>query len=217
MEIFYRVSPYLSTNPNPLGRDKKHIVYECFKSFKKALTGQKVTILSDHVPTDWYELFKGYPVITSPQGNIESFHKQLDLVCKLPNEEKVMLVEDDYLWIPGSIGVIEKALDTFTIMSPYDHPAHYQEERFKHQAKRMILVDNQTYREAPSNTLTFATHAWVIKQNIDIIKSFGVRDHELFMTLEHDMFVPVPSLATHLVEGLLAPNRKMSDYGYKNN
>lgn len=217
MKIFYRVSPYLSTHPNPLGANKKNIVYECFKSFKRSLTGQSVTIISDNIPTDWFEIFKGYEVLKSKTGNIETFHKQIDLVCKLPNEEKVMFAEDDYLWIPESMGLIEKALDEFSLVSPYDHPGHYIEERFKHKPKRMVLVGNQTYREALSNTLTFATYAWLIKQNKDLIKTFGVRDHEMFMSLEHDMFVPVPSLATHLVVGLLAPNRKLSEYGYNNN
>lgn len=207
MKIFYRVSPYLSTNPNPLGRDKKHIVYTCFKSFQKALTGQEVTIIADNIPTDWYGLFKGYHVDHSPAGNVQTFHRQLDHVLKLPNEEKVALVEDDYLWVPESFGLIERALDEIDLLSPYDHPGHYIEERFKHQAKRMVLIDNQTWRDAPSNTLTFATHAWLVKQSADMIKSMGVQDHKLFMSLEQDMFVPVPSLATHLVEGLLAPNR----------
>jgi len=164
MIVYYRVSPFLSSNPNPLGRDKKHIVYTCFNSFKKALTGQEVIIIADSIPTDWYDLFKGFKVIKSPSGNVQSFHKQIDEICKLPNEEKVMLVEDDYLWIPESIGKIEKALDDMELISPYDHPRHYQEERFR-SPKEMRLVNNNTYREAPSNTLTFATFAWVIKQN----------------------------------------------------
>lgn len=207
MKIFYRVSPFLSSNPNPMGRDKKHIVYECFKSFQKSLTGQEVTIIADSIPTDWYELFKDYRVLIAPNGNVPSFHKQLDEVCKLPNEEKVALIEDDYLWIPGAMGKIERALDEFNLVSPYDHPGHYLEERFQ-TPKRMRLIEDQTWREAPSNTLTFATHAWLIKQNIDMIKAMGIQDHKMFTTLEHDMYVPVPSLATHLVTGLLAPNRE---------
>lgn len=205
MKIYYRVSKFLSSNPNPLGKDKKYIVYTCFNSFKEALTGQEVYIIADSIPTDWYELFKGYPVIKSASGNVESFHKQISEVCKLPNEEKVFFVEDDYLWQPDSIGKIENALDELTLISPYDHPGHYLEPRFQ-APKQMRLIENQTYREAPSNTLTFATFAWVIKQNQDMIRSYGVRDHDLFTDLEHQMYVPVPSMATHLVEGLLAPN-----------
>lgn len=205
MKIYYRVSPFLSSHPNPLGRDKKHIVYTCFKSFQEALGDQDVSIVADSMPTDWYELFRGYNIIKSPSGNVQSFHKQIDLVCKLPNEEKIMLVEDDYLWLPDSINKIEEALDSLELISPYDHPGHYTEERFQ-TPKLMKLINGHTYREAPSNTLTFATHAYLIKQNQILIKSYGTRDHEMFESLRTKMFVPVPSFSTHLVEGLLAPN-----------
>lgn len=206
MNIYYRVSPYLSIHPNPLGKDKKKIVYECFNSFKKGLTDQKLFIIADNVPTDWYELFKGYPIIKSKTGNVETFHRQIDEACKLEGE-KVFFVEDDYLWKEDAITKIEEALDTFGLVSPYDHPAHYTEERFKHQPKRMRLIKNQTWREAPSNTLTFATWSDIIKKNRYKIESFGIRDHEMFASLDHDLYVPVPSLATHLVTNLLAPNQ----------
>ena len=206
MKIFYRVSPYLSSNPNPLGTNKYKIIKRCFKSFKEALGDQEVIILNDSLHPDWKEIFDGFEMVDSPNGNVESFQKQIDLICELPDGEKVMFVDDDYLWVKGSINKIEKALDELVIVSPYDHPGHYREDRFKNDMKKMVLVDNQTYREAPSNTLTFATHAWVIKQNQELIKSFGIRDHEMFMELDHELYVPVPSFATHLVTGVLAPN-----------
>jgi hypothetical protein len=201
--IVYRTCPYLSSNPNPLGVDKNFIIKTCFESFKKGSSGFEVKIINDSVDGS---IFEGYEIIQGKVGNIESFHQQLDIACQLDNHEKVMLVEDDYLWVEGAAAKIERALDELDIISPYDHPGHYREERFKHNPKRMVLIDDQTYRECPSNTLTFATKAYVIKQNIDLIKSFGIRDHELFSSLPHDMYCPVPSLATHLVEGLLAPN-----------
>lgn len=204
MKVFYRVSPYLSSNPNPFSDDKKEIVYRCFNSFKKALTNQEVMVISDGIPSDWYNLFKGHRVVQGRNGNVETFHQQVDLICKLDNEEKVMFVEDDYLWKEGAIKTIEDALDEFTLLSPYDHPGHYTEPRFIHQPKEMYLHNNQVYRKAPSNTLTFATYAWVIQQNKQLIKGFGVRDHDMFTALKMDMFVPVPALATHLVKGLLS-------------
>lgn len=209
MKIFYRVSPFLSSHPNPLGADKKKIVYECFNSFKKNITDQEVTIISDNVPTDWYELFRSFNVLKSKTGNVATFHRQLEEVFKLDDEEKVFLVEDDYLWTKGSIEKIERALDYVDLVSPYDHPGHYIEDRFKNEPKRMILIDTQTYREAPSNTLTFACRAKIIKNNVRVIKRFGINDHGMFQELQRlgtIMYVPVPSLATHLVEGLLAPN-----------
>jgi len=207
MLILYRTSPYLSTNPNPLGTYKLGIVERCFESFKKANNGSKIIVIADGFTDEEKDnLFKGCTIIEGNHGNIETFHQQLDLVCNLDNDEKVMIVEDDYLWVEGAIDQLEKALDVFEIVSPYDHPAHYLEPRFKDNAKRMVLVNGHTYRDCPSNTLTFATKAYVIKQNIDKIKPFGIRDHELFESLTQDKWCAVPALATHLVTGLLSPN-----------
>jgi len=208
MLILYRVSPYLSSNPNPLGTDKFYIIKTCFESFKKANNGSKVIVIADGFSEEGKKLFEPYEVVEGNHGNVETFHQQLNLVCNLPNEEKVFLVEDDYLWIEGAIAKLERALDELEIVSPYDHPGHYLEERFKYEPKRMVLIEDQTYRTCPSNTLTFATRAYIIKQNVEFIKSFGIRDHDLFQSLGIDMWCSVPSLATHLVTGLLAPNRK---------
>ena len=206
MTIYYRVSPYLSRNKNPLGEDKQSIISVCFDSFKKALDGQKVIILSDCLNEDQLKIFDGFEVIAAQQGNEGSFHHQLDLASALDRSEKVFLVEDDYLWQPEAIREIELALDVLQLVSPYDHPGHYLEDRFSSQERRMALINNRTYRSAPSNTLTFATTSGVLQDHLGMIKSYGVRDHELFSDLPVEMYVPVPSLATHLVTGLLAPN-----------
>lgn len=203
MLILYRLSPHLSVNPNPLGGDKSSIIETCFKSFKKANNGSRIIIINDGCSSNTLE---GYETIGGAGGNIPTFHQQLDYATTLQDEEKVFFVEDDYLWVEGAISKIERSLDELEIVSPYDHPGHYFEERFKNEPKLMRLIDNQTYREAPSNTLTFATKAGLIKKNLDLIKPFGIRDHELFQALPYKMWCAVPSLATHLVVGLLAPN-----------
>jgi hypothetical protein len=66
------------------------------------------------------------------------------------------------------------------------------------------------YRTAPSNTLTFACRVSVIRYNLDLIKSFKLRDHEMFQALGVDLWVPVPSSASHLVTGLTAPGFKLN-------
>lgn len=212
MKVFYRASPFLSPNPNPLGKDKMFILKKCWESFRKTCK-EKVFLIADRLEESIIEYIFDKNIeliIPKKEGNLGTFWEQLDLVSQLPNEEKVFLVEDDYLWIEDCFEKIEKALDFLDLISPYDHPGHYLEERFKNEPKKMVLIEGQTYREMPSNTLTFATKAWVIKQNFEMIKSFGLADHEMFTALNEKgigLWCPVPSLATHLVVGLLAPNR----------
>lgn len=206
MKIFYRVSPFLSIHKNPLGQSKEYILEQCLKSFLFQFHNFDITFILDHPTDHMRNLFKIHGnIIETNLDNIGTFHKQLDLVAQLPNEEKVMLVEDDYLWADGAAEIVN-ALDEFEIVFPYDHPGHYIEDRFRYAPKRIVLHNGHTYRDAPSNTLTFATYAYVIKQNLEKIKTFDVRDHELFQALPQDKWCAIPAFATHLVEGLLSPN-----------
>lgn len=193
MKIFYRTCSKSSTHKIPLvSSNKKDIIEICFQSFSTFNSSSFDLIVLDD---DKLKL-----------GNVGTFHRQLDMVCELDNEEIVMLVEDDYLWVPGKIEELRQAAKQLFLVSPYDHPGHYTEDRFREESKKMRLINGHTYRTAPSNTLTFACQAWVIKQNVDLIKSFCLRDHDMFQSLPVQMWCPVPSFATHLVDGLLAPN-----------
>lgn len=194
-----------------MGNNKYEIVEKCLNSFLNARDNDcKITFLADSMEPEWVEKrLKPYGEVIIPHtGNVETFTEQIDLVCQLGNEEKVMVVEDDYLWRPNTLKQIENALDELPIIFPYNHPGHHTEPRFRDQAKRIRLINGFTYHDVPSNTLTFATKAYVIKQNYEKIRSFGVRDHELWQSLGIDMWSPDLSISSHMVEGLLAPNHK---------
>jgi len=208
MIVFYRVSPFLSSNPNPLGNNKDLIIEKCLDSFQKTNDiNAEVVFINDSLSEEWVNKLKKIgKVINSDSGNIETFHKQLDEVCKLPNEEKVLIMEDDYLWRANTLSLLNSGLDVLDLISPYDHPGHYREERFINEPKIIKEINGVIYRTAPSNTLTFACRAWVIKQNLALMKSFGIQDNDMFQALPIKMWVPTYSFATHLVTGLLAPN-----------
>lgn len=209
MQVLYRISPFNSTHPNPMGNNKYENNEKCLNSFLNARdTDCKITFITNALDSEWVDKhLKPYgEVVEAPTGNVETFTEQLDLVCNMGNEDKVMIVEDDYLWRPNTLKQIEDALDELPIIFPYNHPGHHTEPRFRDQAKRIRLINGFTYHDVPSNTLTFATKAYVIKQNYEKIRPFGVRDHELWQSLSIDMWSPDLSISTHLVEGLLAPN-----------
>ena len=119
----------------------------------------------------------------------------------------ILFVEDDYLWRPNTLPLLENALKTLKVLSPYDHPAHYTEERFdkKYETK---LIGNEVYRTCPSNTHTFAVTKEVLKKNIALFTRYGVHDHEMFTELNKtdQLWCPAYSFATHLAGGNLAPN-----------
>ena len=204
MQILYRACPINSPNPPPVhAKNKYELIKMCLDSFMKAIDGHKITFILDKMHEDWLPLFEGKgEIIRTNDGNVGTFHKQLELARKM---DKVFFVEDDYFWRPGTVKLIEDALDELDIISPYDHPSHYTEERFDKKYETR-LINNHVYRTAPSNTLTFATHGRFINEYWPKWIGAGIADHELFQSLPLKIWNPTNSYATHMVKGLLAPN-----------
>jgi hypothetical protein len=210
MNIYYRVSPFRPDNPAVVFPDDKlFLVKFSHDSFLKAGgNNYKTTYILDSCE-NWNEHFSKYGKIV----NIVSHDKQTSLLTAydfaLRDGEDSFFVEDDYLWRPETMKQLENALKILKVLSPYDHPAHYTEERFdKHYETK--LIDGFTYRACPSNTHTFAIEKETFKNNFDLIKKYGINDHAMFSELNKfaQMFCPCYSCATHLASGCLAPNVK---------
>ncbi len=207
MQIIYRISPFKPDNPALFYSDDKwKLVEMCHNSFIKAGgTKYPTTYIIDSC--DWGKMFKVYGDILDirTHSKLQSLLTAFDVASKF--DDKVLFVEDDYLWRPDTISLIDTALDILPVLSPYDHPGHYTEDRFDHKYE-IKLIGNQTYRTCPSNTHTFSIRGDIFKQNFDMIRKFGVSDHEMFTELNKvaQLWCPIPSFATHLATGCLAPN-----------
>jgi len=206
LTTFYRAAPFKSGNPSPLKCDKYTQTKLCLESFLDTKPEKIIFLLDSY---DDQSLFEPYGEIIdcTGLGNVGTFHKQIEM-CN-DTEDDVFFVEDDYLWVPDTFKYMKEAVKELDFLSPYDHPGHYLEERFdKHY--EMKLIGNRTYREAPSNTLTFAMRNEVAKKTMTTMLRFGISDHPMFEYLRNEMGLrmhnPVPSFATHLVVGCIAPN-----------
>lgn len=197
MITIYRTCGQLSTNFPPewattVGKDsydKITLVTKCMRSW------------SDQIN----------PIISVDDGswgNAAHFLNGIDKACSYNDDEVVFLLEDDYLFRPDTIKQLEVACESLMFVSPYDHPAHYTEERLdKHYD--VALVNGLTYRSAPSNTLTFAGKAKYFKQFRAFFHKWGISDHELWTDIQQNggkLWNPSYSFATHMVKNCLAPN-----------
>jgi len=189
-----------------LGTDKFVIINKCLQSFLNFcdFTKHKITFICDSVPDEWIKYIEPYGEVirVTDCGNVGTFHMQLDLARKA--NDKVLVCEDDYLW-RGKIEQLERAVDELDFVSPYDHPSHYDMwDKFE-----IRLIDGKTYRDAPSNTLTFAGHSDIFAKYYGDMIPFGIGDHPMFDHLRNlgvQNWVPCYSLATHLVVNLIAPS-----------
>ena len=207
MEIVYRISPFKPDNlPVYYPDDKWKLVQMCHKSFLNAGGGNyKITYIINSC--DWGKHFKGGDIVKiRATSKLESLRAAFKV--GLETGEDVLFVEDDYLWRPGTIPLLEHALKTLRVMSPYDHPSHYAEERFNDFPFRLKQIGNEVYRTCPSTTHTFAVTKDVMKENYNLISDYGVQDHEMYTELNKvaQLWCPTYSFATHLAGGNLAPN-----------
>lgn len=209
MNIIYRICPHASSNKPPIYKeDKLKLAEICLDSFLNAVCSKdKITFLSDGMPIEWFSKLSMYGDVIdcTGLGNVGTFRTQIELG---KNMDKVLFCEDDYLWRPNTVRELEKAVVELPFVSPYDHPGHYTEPRFDHKYE-CKLINNIVYRSSPSNTLTFATTGKVLTALWPRMLSFGINDHEMFNSLSEmgwGIWNPTYSFATHMVDGLLAPN-----------
>ena len=205
MNIVYRISPFKPDNlPVYYPDDKWKLVQMCHKSFLSAGGSEyKTTYVVDSC--DWGKHFKGKIVNINTGNKNKSLLAAFDVASKI--DDDILFLEDDYLWRPNTIPLLEVALKALRVVSPYDHPAHYTEDKFDHIFKTTI-VGNQVYRTCPSTTHTFAINKEVFRDNKDMMDRYGVNDHEMFTELNESsqLWCPTYSFATHLAGGCLAPN-----------
>lgn len=209
MRVIYRACP--QGNPkNKVIEDKHEMVEFCFNSFLKAFSGvdYKLKILLDKPNNSFRKIFEGYDVEESfydslGEGNVKSFHRQIDLA--LEYGECYLFVEDDYYFFPNAGKVMERAVQTFPFVSPYDHPAHY-EGAFLLAARNIVYIGHH-FQTVPSTTLTFGGSYEALADEADTMKEYGWADHPMFMdiTQRYPLYAPIPTLATHMEVESLSP------------
>ena len=214
MHIILRTSPYESQHKPPFGyeRRKSEMCSVCWKSFVGQIDFEedKLTIINDGWTTkEFGEIYHApkMEIVEGDCGNLETFYQQLSLK-KL--DKTVLLLEDDYLWRPNTLNPLKKAVLELGFVSPYDHPGHHTEERFD-KNKLTVMVGGFTYHKVPSNTLTFACTSKLLDEYMHIMLANGIMDHEMWTQIG-GLFAPNASFATHMVDGLLAPNFNWSEY-----
>jgi hypothetical protein len=203
-------------NPNkkrPSNLSKMELVKYCYESVITAFPRSEITFLVDKPNLELINLIDSCPNLHTiatfhfgswDEGNIGTFHNQLDLAVK--DGGKVLLLEDDYFFLPGAEYIIENALDKLEFLTPYDHPGYYTEDI--HNYKREIIVaGGHHWQTITSTTLTFATTSKALENVIETMKKYGWQDHNMWLeiTKNHKLYSPIPSLATHMESPYLAP------------
>ena len=217
MHVIYRITSIPSTNPSPIHQDNKNKLNElCLESFLIAFGDlkPKIIFLADHCDKECLKMIGEnceaydyrFEIIESNHGINQAMIKSYDLASNM--DKYVLFQECDYLYNGVCGKTFLKALREFKLVSPYDHLNFYKDPNLHSEHCTIKLVDNHHFRSTERNTMTWGCHTDIIRENIDMLKKHGYLDGQVWYDLfekGHELYVPVPAMATHMAKDWLAP------------
>lgn len=223
MKVFYRIYPGKPDDRPFANGDKLKLVQGCLQSFMTsvAIADAHITFLLDDCPTAWalavHDIVRPYLHVGAVTydiveldgiGNKPSFLKQLEMALDGPDDEFVYFAEDDYLYRPMAVA---KMLGFSNVMAnsfitPYDHPDRYSRGDDRFVKSHIEVWDDWHWRTAESTTMTFGAPRELIKDNIHRIQYRACEGRGMWYSIPaaYRLWGPIPSLATHVQDGVLA-------------
>ena len=205
-----------STNPSPiLNDDKDALNWLCLKSFVTSFGDlvPKIHFLCDFCPP--YYVQKIREIV--PNSWIEEIEftrlgingtalRSYELARE--KDDIVLFQECDYLYRPNVMNTFAHAVRELGLVSPYDHKNFYMDSSIHSDKVTLKLVSDCHFRSTERNTMTFAVAPSVFVDGYDIFMKYGYLDSDVWHELRakgHPLYVPIPSFATHMADGWLAP------------
>lgn len=214
MIAIYRLCGIASSNPSPIYQDNKYQLNKlCLKSFINAFSDvkPKVIFLLDQCGVEYHKLLSSVPfeheIEQANLGINGTMLRAYEIASEV--DDYVIFQECDYVY-RGVIGnTYLQAMKQLGIVSPYDHPNFYHLRELHSETCDIRLVDNYHFRTCERNTMTWGCHSSIIKKHREIFDRYGYLDGQVWYDLKAEgieLFSPLLSFATHMVESCLAPS-----------
>ena len=196
LAVVYRLYPLVSKDPFLFGDSKFDLARQCLKSFADGLGSLRVKIwvLLDGCPAPYEDLCREllcryeYQLIKLPGvGGVQTFEKQIEILCSQTFSENVYLAEDDYLYSPKSI---EVALQAFleigqpSFMTLYDS-ADYYSMKFHEYERRVTIILGSHWQAVSCTTFTFMATKTILNETKTVFSTYasGNFDSSIWMSL----------------------------------
>ena len=217
--LFYRISDgsYAKDKPNYIS--KKTCLKNCYRVFRNT----EIHLIADNVLDEtWSWIDIQFPHIKKERtlfGNgAASFNHALTIALKLPLNDIIYFVEDDYLHRENSLSVLKEGImlgaDYVTL---YDHPDKYLDTDNPFVDKdgevtKVFLTKSCHWKMTSSTTMTFASTVRTLKQDEKILRSRTINHHpddfNMFADLSdlgRSLVSPIPGFSTHGQSDFLSP------------
>ena len=215
MKVIYRISD----GGNPKNKPSYVTKRGCFTHFMKISQGYEVFVIADNVSDDTFMFLNNY----IPKENIKrtNLHNSRSFIYAVQfaienfkDNEKVYLVEDDYIHTLDALDIINEGLDISDYVSGYDHPDKYLNHNEGGpnpfiseggELTRVLMTKNKHWKLTNSCCMTFATTVSVLKKDLEIYVKYcngnNINDFGIFCELighkKRKLVSPIPSVSTH--------------------
>jgi hypothetical protein len=212
--------PSLNVSPSPiLADDKYELNAFCLRSFIKGMADlePKIHFILDKCPIAYDGMLETYV-----PWEYEMEHTNLGINGSMLraynlaglSDEIVLLQECDYLYQPKVGKLLESAIEKLRLVSPYDHLNFYRDRNIHSATCDITLVKNHHFRTTERNVMTWGATPDYFARNIDLLEKYGYLDSDIWYDLkdrDEKLWVPIPSLATHMHKDFLAPGVEWSN------
>lgn len=242
ISILYRTDPSEHNAPRPSWFSKELCLKSLLGAFKllQDKASANLTVIHDgrmHQNPEWSDALKrlvepyGSIIELEQRGNSGSCIEAIHQGASLPDEEIVILSEDDYLWLPAALIGLFHALTELpaNYATAYDHPVRYQPDYplgadYPHWHSSIYITEERHWRPQESTCMTFGAKAKTLLEDIEYFVKYrdngkgSPEDRELFREMQglgiykykdpgnpRLLLGPIPSLNTHAHLPWLAP------------
>jgi len=208
-----------STNPSPyFQKDKFKLNELCLRSFCSGyesvpnLMNLSVYFILDHCDKEYEKMIDG---ICQFDKTIQHTNLGINNTCLLQydlamqsNSDVFLFQECDYIYQPQSGLKLLEGVKKLSLVSPYDHRNFYIDKTIHSDECKIKLINDQHWRSVERNTMTFAMTNKALRDNFGILKKHGYIDNQVWHDMRangYTLYVPIPSIATHMVKDFMAP------------
>lgn len=218
MKVIYRMSDKGNPKMKPYYATKRG----CFLQFLSVFKGQhEIFVIADNVSDATYEFITTFIPATNVSrtqlNNAGAFIYSVEFaIANFADDEKVYLVEDDYIHTKDAAKVIEEGFQIADYVSGYDHPDKYLNHAEGGpnpficdggEASRVLLTASRHWKFTNSCCMTFAATVKILKEDLKTYKThcrtvtpndFGMFC-ELLMRADNKrtLVSPMPAVSTH--------------------
>lgn len=217
MIVFYRITSIASTNPSPLyNNDKLRLNQFCLRSFVTAFRDvkPKMIFIADYCGKEYDEIIASivpfpFEIVYTAEGQNATALRQYDMAYKDKDKDEIVLFQEcDYLYRPSVGKQMVEAIEHFGLFSPYDHPDFYTRFDIHDEVNRIELFNNNHYRTAKRNTMTFGMRRDFFERHYKTLMKHGYLDGPVWDEMREfggQLHTPIPAMATHMAENYMAP------------